>query len=533
MVELQGNMRWVGGWLLVTVGYFLLYLATDSLGRTLSGDLPIWDMAPATSLMLLISRGPRWFLPTFVAPILAGLIHGSIPVWTIVGAGSQSVACLLGAVTFRAAAGKRLDIASLRNVAFFLGAVTIAATGIAAADFFEAVVAHDAIASIAVPSAAKKFVATAVAMLSLTPLAVERDLYRPTSWRGQALETALQFVALGLIAWEVFVRSANSEIHYFYLLFLPVAWITIRHGQSGAAVALALTSLAALISSRFLEHDALSLTEQQIRLGALAITSLLLGVMVSERRASQALLSAQQSELAHFQRMNIGWEMASALGHELNQPLSAAMNYCQAALRQIRAASPDLQLAQETLSRGIDQVEQAGQTIHGLRNFMRKHELRFARSSVADIVNQAFRLVSAEAYAANVTLIVSDVAGVPAVMVDHVQIIQVLVNLLRNSVQAIAEAAMERGTVTVSANAGSGTVSIRVIDTGPGLGPEIAEHLFEPFKTSKPSGMGLGLAISKSIVNAHDGELRIEPPDHGGMIFVLILPTVHDEASHA
>jgi two-component system sensor kinase FixL len=212
--------------------------------------------------------------------------------------------------------------------------------------------------------------------------------------------------------------------------------------------------------------------------------------MVSERRASQALLSAQQSELAHFQRMNIGWEMASALGHELNQPLSAAMNYCQAALRQMRAPSPDLQRAQETLSRGIDQVDKAGQTIHWLRNFMRKHELRFARSSVADLVNQAFRLVSADAHAANVTLNVGDIAGLPAVMVDHVQIVQVLVNLLRNSVQAIAEAGMARGAVTVSAKAGKGTVTIRVIDTGPGFAPEIAQHLFEPFKTSKSSGMG-------------------------------------------
>ncbi|MFA5901281.1 MAG: ATP-binding protein [Hyphomicrobium sp.] len=532
MAELQGNRRWIGGLLLVTVGYFLLYLATDRLGRSPSGDLPIWDMAPAISLMLLISLGPRWFLPTFVAPILAGLIHGSISAWTIVGAGSESVACLLGAVTFRAAAGRRLDIAILRNVAFLLGAVAIAAAGIAAADFIEVVVAHNAIASIAVSSAAKKFVAAAVAMLSLTPLAIERDLYRPASWRGQALETVLQFVALGLIAWEVFVRSANSEMHYFYLLFLPVAWITIRHGQPGAALALALTALAAVVSGRILQHGALPLTEQQVRLAALAVTALLLGVMVSERRASQERLIAQQNELAHFQRLNIGWEMASALGHELNQPLSAAMNYCQAALRQMRAASPDLQLAQETLSRGIDQVEQAGQTIHGLRNFMRKHELRFAPTKVGYLVNQAFRLVSAEAYAANVTLSAGDLAGFPAVMVDHVQIVQVLVNLLRNSVQAVAEAGMAKGAVTVTAEVVEGSVAIGVVDTGPGLAADIAERLFEPFTTSKTSGMGLGLAISKSIIKAHGGEMRIDDLFKGGAAFVFTLPVAREETSH-
>jgi C4-dicarboxylate-specific signal transduction histidine kinase len=336
-----------------------------------------------------------------------------------------------------------------------------------------------------------------------------------------------------MIAWEVFVLSADSEIHYFYLLFLPVAWITIRHGQRGAALALAFVYLAPVITDQVLTHDGKATAELQIRLGALAVTALLLGAMVSERRRSQEQMLTQQNELAHFQRLNVGWEMASALAHELNQPLSAAMNYSQAALRLISAPSPDLQRATNTLAKGVDQIELAGKTIHGLRNFMRKGELRLTLTRVDDLVDNAFRLVAGEAHAANVMLRAESLSELPPIMADQIQIVQVLVNLVRNAVQAIEAANMNKGTVTIAAAATADAVSVSVTDTGPGIEPQIEARLFEPFVTSKHSGMGLGLAISKSILNAHAGELLVEPSPRGGAAFRFTLPLAHAETTDA
>lgn len=510
----------------------LSYLAIHLIVGGSSSGISAWDIAPALGLIFLVWIGPRWMPVTLAAAASSSLLQGVYWPVALAGGALEAGASTLAASILRRSVGKTFNIASLRSLAFLLAAAVIGATGVFAERLLE-VLATGTLAAPALTTASKHFMGTLAAILCLGPLVAVPGLLRFGSWRGQSLETALQVAALSLICWEVFVRSANSDVHYFYLLFLPVAWITIRHGQLGAALTLAVVYVVAVASDRMLQQAFMPPTEQQIRLGALAVTALLLGVMVSERRLSQEQLVIQQNELAHFQRLNVGSEMASALAHELNQPLSAAMNYCHAALRLMRSSSPDIHRTAEALAKGIDQIERAGQTIHGLRNFMRKRELRLAPARVHDLVEQAFRLVSAEAGAANVSLVAGDLAALPLVRADQIQIVQVLVNVLRNAVQAIAEAGMEKGAVSVTGEAAEGNVALGVTDTGPGLAPEIAQRLFEPFATSKPSGMGLGLAISKTIINAHGGEMRVGQVFHGGATFVIVLPIAREGASDA
>ncbi|OJU29029.1 MAG: hypothetical protein BGN89_02650 [Alphaproteobacteria bacterium 64-6] len=245
--------------------------------------------------------------------------------------------------------------------------------------------------------------------------------------------------------------------------------------------------------------------------------------MVSERRRSQEQVQAQQTELTHLQRLNIGSEMASALAHELSQPLTAAMNYTLAALRMIKAPDPDLERAAEVLSKGISQVEAAGQTVHGLREFMQKSELRLSRSRIDETVERAFHLVSAEADAAHIDLRSVGLPALPPVYVDQVRIVQVLVNLLRNAVQAISEAKMASGAITVSGMDNGDLIEISVADAGPGIAAEVMVRLFLPFVSTKASGMGLGLAISKSILESHEGDLQAVALPQGAR-FKLTLP---------
>jgi two-component system sensor kinase FixL len=162
--------------------------------------------------------------------------------------------------------------------------------------------------------------------------------------------------------------------------------------------------------------------------------------MVDERRRQETLMAERQLELAHFQRLNVGWEMASALAHELNQPLTAAMNLSQAALRFLTAPSPDLDKTASTLRLSIDRIERVGQIIHGLRDFMRKGELTLSRNLPADMATDALQLVQAEAKAAGISLQAAGLAALPPVLADKTQIVQVLVNLLRNAVQALSQA---------------------------------------------------------------------------------------------
>lgn len=181
------------------------------------------------------------------------------------------------------------------------------------------------------------------------------------------------------------------------------------------------------------------------------------------------------------------------------------------------------------MAKSVDQIERVEKTIHGLRDFMRKGELRLVHTDVAEIVQDALRLVSAEANDIGVSLLAVGSASLPLVMVDKIQIVQVLVNLLRNAVQAIDTVHKEGGAVVVSSLPTGNGVEITVTDNGPGLHPHVLAHLFEPFVTTKKTGMGLGLSISKSIIDAHRGRLWGENGSEGGAVFRFTLTLADGE----
>lgn len=513
----------------VALAYFVLYSIGDALAvwHAVDGvDFKLWNAAPAMSLALLVRFGIRWWPAVFAAPLAAGFLHGATTegwVWIAPRAFAEGSSVLIAAILI-SAKDRSGDFAPLRTVVTFFVAAAVAAGGIALVRLCEVLIAAPS-ETAALAVAGRIFVANLTAILCFSPILMFYD-FAPTRvlrWPLISYETVMQIAALGAIVWEVFGRFANAEVHFFYVLFLPLAWITTRHGQRGAAIALAFVFLSAVVSDWLLIHTLRAGTELQLRLIVLAVTALLLGTMVSERRLSQEQVQAQQTELTHLQRLNIGSEMASALAHELSQPLTAAMNYTLAALRMIKAPDPDLERAAEVLSKGISQVEAAGQTVHGLREFMQKSELRLSLSHMDETVERAFHLVSAEADAAHIDLRAVGLSALPLVYVDQVRIVQVLVNLLRNAVQAISEAKMASGAITVSGMDKGDLIEISVADTGPGIVAEVMERLFLPFVSTKASGMGLGLAISKSILESHEGDLQAVALPQGAC-FKLTLP---------
>ena len=254
---------------------------------------------------------------------------------------------------------------------------------------------------------------------------------------------------------------------------------------------------------------------------------------LTERQQTQQRLQDLQSELIFMSRFTALGEMASTLAHELNQPLTAATSYLNGARRLLDSGKPsDIATARGAIDSAAQQALRAGQIIKRLREFVARGESDRQPEDLRKLVEEAsaLALVGVKETGVNVSFDYDMTVG--SVMVDRIQIQQVILNLMRNALEALQE--VDRRELKVSTRqVGPETVEIAVKDTGPGIAPEIAEKLFQPFMTTKPQGMGVGLSISRTIVEAHGGRLWAEPNPEGGTIFYLTLKSPEgEEHSH-
>ncbi len=245
---------------------------------------------------------------------------------------------------------------------------------------------------------------------------------------------------------------------------------------------------------------------------------------LTERQHTLSRLHELQAELSHVTRLTEMGQMVSNLAHEVNQPLTAATNYLEAGRRFLaRRDDAGLERAASAIDNALAQTVRVADLVRRLRAFVRKDEAERRPEDVGQIIEEASALALIGAKESGVKVLLSCAPGLPKVAVDKVQIQQVVINLFRNAVEAMAGS--ERRELTLFAAAGAnGAVEIRVADSGPGIAPEIADRLFQPFVTTKPQGMGVGLSICHSIVEAHGGELRAEPNPEGGTVFSFSLP---------
>jgi two-component system sensor kinase FixL len=245
---------------------------------------------------------------------------------------------------------------------------------------------------------------------------------------------------------------------------------------------------------------------------------------VSARRQVEQRLQELQSELIHVARLSAMGEMASALAHELNQPLTAIINYAQATRRLINGIDDQRRAALAgLLEKTAQQASRAGQIIHRLRQFVAKGETERTLEDVNTLVEEASTLALIGAAGKGIAVRRVFAADLPPVFLDKIQIHQVVTNLIRNSIDALGE--VERREIVICTRQhAADQVEISVTDSGPGLAPEVGARLFEPFVTTKPDGMGIGLSICRSIVDAHGGRLWASAAEGGGTAFHVSLP---------
>lgn len=218
-------------------------------------------------------------------------------------------------------------------------------------------------------------------------------------------------------------------------------------------------------------------------------------------------------------------EMASTLAHELNQPLAAIANYCRGGMSRLAQGRLDEAATRAVLDKAATQAERAGSILNRIRDFVRKSEPRRDVVPLADIVAGAVEIMTPEAKRNNVRLLVDLPADLPRVRADPILIEQVLVNLMRNGIEAMAQTRSAARQIRLQANLeGEHHVAVSVIDRGRGLSPEEREQIFTSFFTTKPDGLGMGLKICRSIVEFHEGRLTVDDNPLGGTEFRFTLP---------
>jgi two-component system sensor kinase FixL len=251
---------------------------------------------------------------------------------------------------------------------------------------------------------------------------------------------------------------------------------------------------------------------------------------LTERQKTETRLQELQAELIHMSRFTALGEMASTLAHEINQPLTAIANFLKGSRRILqRMQGDDVPLLLGAVEQAADQALRAGDVIRHLREFVARGESEHRIENLPKLIEEASALALVGAKEKDVRVTFRLDPDAKLVLADRIQVQQVLLNLIRNAIEAMQEMPRRELLVATEARLGDGMVAVTVADTGTGLAPEIAEHLFEPFMTTKKHGMGVGLSICRTIVESHGGKISATSDAGKGTTFVFTLRAVRPE----
>ena len=244
---------------------------------------------------------------------------------------------------------------------------------------------------------------------------------------------------------------------------------------------------------------------------------------ITERENIQRRAGILQQELMHASRLSAMGEMASGIAHELNQPLTAVMNCTRAARRRLDRAEPGAEPIADLVEKAGQQAERAAEIVKRLRRFIKKDDIERRFEPINTVGEEAAALALIGASDRDIELVFSLDDTLSPVLMDRIEVQQVVLNILRNAIEAF-EGTGDRKVYISTQAAGSREVQVNIRDNGPGLAPHVADDPFRPFQTTKEDGLGIGLAISRTIIDAHGGRLWAESPPGGGAVFRFSLP---------
>jgi two-component system sensor kinase FixL len=370
------------------------------------------------------------------------------------------------------------------------------------------------------------WVGDTVGMIVIVPAATAAFSFASAAKRHWSRENAITCAVFALGMYLGFAAlvsaSAAHQIPLFYLLFLPIIWVAMRVGYLGVALALLATQIALFLTASSLGYEPNKLDEFQMLMLVLSITGLLLGVIVSERARESMELREQQSEMARISAHASVGAMGMALAHEISQPLSTVATYLHAARRMLLSGASG-EAAMAALTKAEAEAARARDVLERVRDFVSSGALQFELVDLVEVTHKMRDIWKEDASAHGVRVDIQGLRSIAPVRADRIAIEQVLNNLVANAVDAASAHPELDGAVMMRVEARDDWVVIAVEDNGPGVAAELANSLFDAFQTTKPRGMGLGLLLSRRIVQNHAGRLWWEPVATGGSRFVVEL----------
>lgn len=511
----------------IALAFVLLHLLAYRLSfvHPLQGlNITPWNPPAALSVILLVWRPRWWWLAwlTFLGSdlVVRGLLAPTPADLLAAGAVVASHAAIAQLLLRRF--GRPPDIRT-RAELLVLFAIATAGALLSAVAYVGAQVLLGSASVIVAPLDAlgRYWIGDAVGQLVTLPLLfiafhpqrreVAAAMLRSAAWW---LLAALALAVCTL----VFQRWIDSPFKYFYLFFLPIVWAAARFGLCGASAAATLVQLLLVGALQWIGVEDATVFEFQLLMAALAGTGLLLGVTVDEQRASARSLSASL-------RFAAAGDSAAAIAHELGQPLAALQAYARAAQLLLRRAAslsePDRNALAAAVDKTLAEAQRAGTTVQRLRGFIEDRAMALRDTDLGAVAQQVVAARRPRAAVMGVALMLERDSTLATLWLDPVQIEVVLRNLIDNALEAAAGAAAPRW-VRVELEQSVSAVELRVLDSGPGIPAHRLPDLFVHQRSEKPAGMGLGLSLSRAIVEAHEGTLRATAGPGGA--FLLSLP---------
>ena len=512
------------------VAFTALYIFLDWLSyihATNAFGVTPWNPQPAFAIAMLMFFGQRWLPAVFVAVVASELLVRGTDAGDMPAIVLSSLALSLGFATTAqwlvGRHGPRFPMAAPGDL-YRLFAGVAAGMLFTGGIHIGTLAAQGAARITDAPSALLQFwIGNGVGVVVTLPLILaladprQRAAMRHMAGDGVAL---VQLAAIAAMLWWAFHGAPEDHIKYFYVLFLPVVWVATRHGLAGSSVAIGLIQAGVVVAIFDAAYPTPVVYDLQAVMIAIAVTGLLLGATVDER-------TRLGEELRDSLKLAAAGRMAAAMAHELNQPLTALMAYASSA-RQV-ADAPDappgrMQGVLDGLER---EARRSGEVVRRMRDFFRIGAIDLKPTRLDRLL---LRLVDAHRDSAAVQGIELRLAigDAPAVLADPMQVEIVLRNLLANAFEALKSFDGPRR-IDIGLRVQADSIVATVRDSGPGIAPAMRERLFEPLATSSPSGMGMGLVICRSIIEAHGGRLWMEPGPGAAFHFSLPVGDAPDE----
>ncbi len=508
--------------------YFALNLLTERYQFEALG-ITLWSPDSGLSVLLLLVEGttfaPFVFLGQVLVDVLIDHVREGFGVIVAVEA-TLTVSYVAVAAVLRGAPKFDLKRAHLADVVKLLIVVPAGATLTALTYCGALYLAGSLSAAQLFPAMRHFWVGDTVGVIAVVPAATAAFmLLSHPGWRLSRYEALSWGVfAIGASVGFAVLRSASSAEarQLFYILFLPIIWVGLRLGYGGVAFALLATQTGLFLLASHLGYSAGDLGAIQILMLLLSITGLLLGAVITEREHTTLRLREQQTELARISAHASAGAVGMMLAHEISQPMSTVATYVLAARRMLQSGAASAAVI-DVLRKAEAEAQRTGEMLDRVRDFVSSGKRDMSPLDLLDVAVKIRALCLQEAKARNVDVAVEGAPPTPLVRADRIGIEQVLNNLVNNAIDAAAERKDGCGVVTIRIAARDDCVVAEVEDNGPGVAPEIADTMFEPYQSTKLRGMGLGLALSRQIVERHAGALRWEPAATGGARFELAL----------